>query len=157
MAAVRHLAPYEHERLNALFEKVDVDNSGKITVQEFRNAFDFGRNSCDIAKQFNDSSWIDELASNLDVDLSGDIDYTEFLVAAMDQNIEERLDLVWAAFRAFDLDGNNTISKSELEHVLANDDAARVLMSAGKMSWDAGKMSWDQITFEEFVELLKCG
>merc|ERR1711920_562760 len=44
----------------------------------------------------------------------------------MNSKIEERRDLAWAAFRAFDLDGNGMISKCELEHVLEDHELQRL-------------------------------
>jgi calcium-dependent protein kinase len=57
----------------------------------------------------------------VDSDESGFIDYTEFLIAAMDRNrllSKERLE---AAFLAFDRDGSGAISSDELKEMLGEE------------------------------------
>merc|ERR1719491_1849653 len=45
----------------------------------------------------------------------------------MDSHIENRKDLAWAAFRAFDFDGSGTISRQELSKVLEDSDLQQLL------------------------------
>lgn len=61
---------------------------------------------------------IDELIKRVDIDGSGDIDYSEFLLGAVTSErllTEERLE---KAFRLFDANGDNMISMQEMKNVL---------------------------------------
>jgi calcium-dependent protein kinase len=142
LAAVRHLSPYEHEEIRALFQKIDVNNKGVVTVEELRHAFAAvppstpGAPSCE------------DLFGALDADRSGDITYSEFLAAVMDHRLEDREDLARAAFNSFDQDGDGSISKAELELVLNSANVKEILM-LGDRDLDG------EISFPEFLDLLK--
>lgn len=60
------------------------------------------------------------LATQLDQDGSGEIDYTEFLAAAMERKNLVQESAVWAAFKVFDKNDDGKISKRELEEVLSS-------------------------------------
>lgn len=57
-----------------------------------------------------------------DTDNSGQIDYTEFLAAAMDQQTYMRNDYMRTAFNMFDSDGSGSISPDELKAILSSDE-----------------------------------
>ena len=52
-----------------------------------------------------------------DTDGSGEIDYTEFLAATIDERIYLREDYLRNAFNMFDKDHNGSISKQELKDI----------------------------------------
>lgn len=145
LAAVRHLTAYEHEQLRALFQRVNTRNSGTLTAQELRGAL--GQVPVTPSRP---PSWIEDLTDHLDSDWSGEVDYTEFLAAAMDHHIEDRRDLAWAAFCSFDLDGDGSISRQELEFVLSRAGADERLPEGSGDDKDA-------LDFERFLSLLRQG
>mmetsp|Transcript_163545 Transcript_163545/g.289479 ORF Transcript_163545/g.289479 Transcript_163545/m.289479 type:complete len:635 (-) Transcript_163545:87-1991(-) len=145
LAAVRHLTAYEHEQLRALFQRVNTRNSGTLTAQELRGAL--GQVPVTPSRP---PSWIEDLTDHLDSDWSGEVDYTEFLAAAMDHHIEDRRDLAWAAFCSFDLDGDGSISRQELEFVLSRAGADERLPEGSGDDKDA-------LNFERFLSLLRQG
>merc|ERR1719446_1484315 len=61
---------------------------------------------------------IEELFSDLDLDGSGSIDYTEFLAAGMGERIEQKEEIMWAAFRQFDLSGEGKLRKDDISQAL---------------------------------------
>merc|ERR1712166_1089164 len=94
----------------------------------------------------------EELVMSLDMNFSGEVDYTEFQAAAMDHHIEDRKDLMQAAFCGFDLDGNGHISRRELKHILRIDEhSADAILRKGDKDHDG------TLNFDEFVQLLKRG
>merc|ERR1719258_635107 len=62
-----------------------------------------------------------EIMKDVDSDGSGVIDYTEFLAATVSRKAYMQEDIVWAAFRVFDLDGDGQITREELAQVLSGD------------------------------------
>uniref|UniRef100_A0A7S1R9Q7 Non-specific serine/threonine protein kinase n=1 Tax=Alexandrium catenella TaxID=2925 RepID=A0A7S1R9Q7_ALECA len=146
LACVRHLSAYEHEQLRAIFRRVDVDNSGSLTLEDIRSALQHAPDSpsCDRA-------WIEEVARKLDSERKGVIDYTEFMAAVMDPGIEDRPELARAAFNTFDLDGDGALSKSELDYILEDFSSRRLQQSGG---WDAEAK---ELSYEGFLGLLRNG
>merc|ERR1711988_281804 len=97
----------------------------------------------------------------VDSDGSGAIDYTEFLAATIDKKLYIQDDIMWTAFRVFDIDGDGKITKDELKQVLGGSDPSHNLnevCDAGKieaMIKDIDTNSDGQIDFEEFKAMLK--
>merc|ERR1712060_10635 len=54
---------------------------------------------------------------NLDLDGSGSIDYTEFCAAGLGQKQSMQDDILWAAFKTFDLDNTGYIKKQDLQTI----------------------------------------
>jgi calcium-dependent protein kinase len=144
LAAVRHLSAYEHEEIRALFQRIDVNNKGVVTVEELTEALTA------VPPSTPGAPTCEDLFGALDSDRSGDITYTEFLAAVMDHHLEDREDLARAAFESFDQDGDGSISKLELELVL-NSGTVKEIMMLGDRNLDG------EISFEEFLDLLKRG
>lgn len=144
LAASRHLGAYEHEEHRALFQQIDLDNSGSVSAEELRAAF-----KC-APVETPGAAGIDELLVALDSDKTGDISYTEFIAAVMDTHLEEHRDLAQAAFDTFDIDGDGLITKAELDLVLKCGGANEILL-LGDKDLDGA------INFEEFIDLIKRG
>lgn len=62
---------------------------------------------------------MDEIFNRLDTDQSEEIEYSEFLVSAMDEEVLLSDKNMETAFKMFDLDGDNTISMSEIKTLLS--------------------------------------
>lgn len=57
---------------------------------------------------------IQEIIKKIDIDGDGEINYSEFLMASLNQNAFLSSERLEAAFRMFDIDGNGEISIQEL-------------------------------------------
>lgn len=66
----------------------------------------------------------------MDIDGSGTIVFTEFCAVAIDFRQGNQDDVLWAIFRAFDIDGTGKISISELQE-MPQKSFAREQFSAG--------------------------
>merc|ERR1712066_508978 len=69
---------------------------------------------------------VQELFAKLDLDGSGTIDYTEFCAAGLGASAAQKADVVYAAFKAFDLDDNGRLSKAEIQKILGSADVQKV-------------------------------
>merc|ERR1712118_57187 len=140
--------------LKEMFMGLDKDNDGTLTVDEMREGMikagikDIPPNLMEIMKE-------------VDSDGSGVIDYTEFLAATLSRKQYMQEDIVWAAFRVFDLDGDGQITRAELAQALAGD--VKDLEQAMHVNKDEierimREVDQDgdgQISFPEFFEMMK--
>lgn len=62
---------------------------------------------------------IDKMFAAVDTDHSGFVDFSEFVVAAMQQHQLTSQDKLQAAFRMFDKDGSGIITADEIREVLS--------------------------------------
>ncbi|CAG9317475.1 unnamed protein product [Blepharisma stoltei] len=111
----------EQEEMLTLFKSLDSDNSGTLSRDELIEGFRIL-----YSNQFEDiDGEVSRIMSQVDIDKSGEIDYNEFIAATLNKTrllCREKLE---AAFRAFDLDGNGTITADELKGVLGKHHAYR--------------------------------
>merc|ERR1712187_375076 len=80
---------------------------------------------------------IEKTFDNLDLDGSNGVDYTEFCAAGMGQKLSSQDDVMYAAFKTFDVDKSGFISKRDLGKILDISDvhdawSARVLVDVTK-------------------------
>eukprot|EP00811_Abedinium_folium_P019220 NODE_2815_length_2139_cov_11.221173.p1 GENE.NODE_2815_length_2139_cov_11.221173~~NODE_2815_length_2139_cov_11.221173.p1 ORF type:complete len:619 (+),score=151.13 NODE_2815_length_2139_cov_11.221173:237-1859(+) len=143
IAAARHLHPYEFEQLREVFERLDRAGTGEILVSDLRTVLQH------LPDGHLSSSRIDETYL-LDMDQNGTIDFTEFLAATMDSNIEDNPSLVRAAFQDFDTEGSGVISRGTLLKVLSVE-ATNEVMKRAQLEGER------DITIAAFIELLRLG
>lgn len=104
----------ERDEMQQVFKSLDTDSSGTLSRSELINGFHilYGH------RMENAEAEADRIMREVDVDGSGEIDYSEYVIATMNRNkllSKERLE---AAFRAFDTDGSGTISIAEIRLML---------------------------------------
>merc|ERR1719420_1024811 len=106
-----------------MFLSLDKDGGGTIGLDEMQEGIEKAGGK--------DTDSLLEIMRGLDSDGSGQIDYTEFLAATISRKHYQQEDVLWAAFRVFDLDGNGKITKEELAQVLQGGQAQAVTESMG--------------------------
>jgi calcium-dependent protein kinase len=112
MVVARALPADEIAGLRAIFQSIDVDQSGTITVQEL----------CDALAAKGAALGAEEaraLHRLLDLDASGSIEYSEFLAATLSQHQLEKEENLRAAFAVLDRNGDGVISREELQSTLS--------------------------------------
>eukprot|EP00826_Nyctotherus_ovalis_P034845 TRINITY_DN2938_c0_g5_i1.p3 TRINITY_DN2938_c0_g5~~TRINITY_DN2938_c0_g5_i1.p3 ORF type:complete len:155 (-),score=53.77 TRINITY_DN2938_c0_g5_i1:68-532(-) len=111
--ATQLMGDNEKEELTKIFAAIDKDADGKLSQQELIEGYSLINNSIEeVTKE------VDGIMKSVDVDDSGYISYSEFLVALMNKKkmlIKENLR---EAFDAFDLDRNGYISAKEMKAIL---------------------------------------
>ncbi len=129
--------PEKVEKLKALFVQLDTDNTGTLSKAEFRQALHL----CEMTHE-----QVDRLFETVDLNESGEIDYTEFLGASL---TTMHTPSIRTAFGMLDLNNDGSISISELKSVLgdeySDDELTEMIQSVG---------SDEQITFDDFKMLL---
>jgi len=140
--------------LAAYFKSMDVDGNGKISKEELKKGLEKqvasfnGKVPADFAKLM-----------AIDSDGDGSIDYTEFISGVIDKQTYLQRDVLWAAFRTCDADGNGKIEAKELRQLLegkvGNVGAAIPEDKLKSMIAEADKNGDGLIDFDEFMAMMK--
>eukprot|EP00418_Pyrodinium_bahamense_P094484 CAMPEP_0179041888 /NCGR_PEP_ID=MMETSP0796-20121207/16385_1 /TAXON_ID=73915 /ORGANISM="Pyrodinium bahamense, Strain pbaha01" /LENGTH=527 /DNA_ID=CAMNT_0020738259 /DNA_START=101 /DNA_END=1681 /DNA_ORIENTATION=+ len=135
--------------LRQIFESLDRDGNGHITVRELRNAF--GQAGVQIPA--------DLCMLEVGTDGNDTIEYTEFIAAAMDKRNIIKEDVVWEAFKIFDHDGNGTVTKNELLKILTGRTSDKIRQVHGDKAVENFLEEYDVsgddvIDFDEFMAVL---
>ena len=107
------LSKNEKEQIDKVFRAMDTNGDGKLDKEEIKKGYAeyFGRT-------LNDNE-IDEMFDKVDSDKSGAIDYSEFVVATMNEKNLLSNNKLQTAFKMFDKDGGGSISTEEIKQVLS--------------------------------------
>merc|ERR1740123_1239089 len=85
--------------------------------------------------------------SKIDTDGSGYIEYSEFIAATLTKKQYEKTDVLWNAFKVFDIDGDAFITVDEVAQILkqkeVNPDIASSIIAEADQDGD-GKVSFDE-------------
>lgn len=142
------LSETDKKQQQELFQAIDINGDGKLSKEELKEGClkVFG-------KQMNDEQ-IDAIFDKVDIDMSGSIDYNEFLIATINEakilserNLKE-------AFDFMDKDNNGYITVEEIRNVM---DQSKTI---AEEQWKAIVSEFDKdsdgkVSFLEFVEMMK--
>jgi calcium-dependent protein kinase len=139
------------QHLRKIFESIDRDGNGYVTVDELRHVFE----QTGVAV----TADISMLAKSSGTDGNDTIEYTEFIAAAMDKKNILKEEVVWEAFKIFDLDGSGTVTKKELLQILTGRTSDKIRQVHGDKAIDNFLLEYDTtgdavIDFDEFMGML---
>jgi calcium-dependent protein kinase len=103
----------EQEEMLELFKKLDFDNNGTLSKQDLKNGISQ-------FKQISDME-IDRIMIEVDIDESGEIDYSEFLTACFSKRYLLSREKLEMAFQEYDTSHSGAITKDDLKDVLGKD------------------------------------
>lgn len=134
----------ERSELNRVFMSLDTTGDGRINAEELRagcqRVFGISVTPAEVT----------DIVKQIDTDSNGFIDYSEFIMAAMDRELLLSKNRLRTAFTKFDIDGNGRISKSELKSILdlSNDQLLQDLLAEVDENGDG------EIDFREFKDMM---
>lgn len=98
--------------LISIFNKLDTNGDGEISIEEFRSGLQTlsGKAAEEVKSVF----------QKLDADKNGSINYTEFIAATMSQSMYLKEEKIYQAFKMFDKDDNGRITPAEIKSVLGS-------------------------------------
>jgi calcium-dependent protein kinase len=135
------------DELAAMFKRLDVSKDGRLQKEELRA----GLNELAAYFDYDEKFDFDDLFKTMDSDGSGEVDFTEFITAAIDKRALLTKENIDAAFRTFDADGNGRITKDELMAVFAAGKAGSATTEVWeKIMADVDKNGDGEIDYEEF-------
>lgn len=130
--------------LRDVFVSLDTNSDGLLTHSELRR----GLQQAGIRLP---GPNLEEIMDGVDLDGSGEIDYTEFLAATLEKAQYMQEDVCWSAFSLFDLNRDCKISSKELKKVLdkTSTQSAADLMKEVDVNQDGS------IDFQEFMVMMR--
>jgi len=153
----RGLTGAEVHDLTTRFEWMDRKNTGHITYSELKTAMkailqEGGNSWREVASSPID---INEMLREMDVNGDREISYSEFLASTLDQKYYTTPASCWSAFSAFDADGNGSISREEIQQILARDVFSPGLQEDLKtIEEEADIDDGEEIEFDHFVKMM---
>ena len=142
------LTKSEKENLAKIFKAIDKNGDGKLSKEENLDGYDefFGKNM--------DKNDIEKMFDSVDIDKSGFIDYSEFVVAAMNEKNLLTDEKLQSAFKMFDKDGSGFISAEEIKEILGfgktlGEEGVNDIIKQVDANGDG------QISFEEFAAMMR--
>mmetsp|Transcript_26744 Transcript_26744/g.44585 ORF Transcript_26744/g.44585 Transcript_26744/m.44585 type:complete len:537 (+) Transcript_26744:105-1715(+) len=138
-----HLTKEECGILGDIFEQIDKDGDGTMTLADLDEALAHGKFPEEIVENLQD------LREDLSLEGTDKIKWKEFLAATMDKNLAMREDKVQLAFDHFKRSESHTIQFNDLVEVLGGETQAREIMGFVDSDGDG------KITFDDFYGAIK--
>jgi len=135
----------EVKNLTKIFETLDENKDGTLTLNEVKNGLE-KLNNKDIGID------VKGLFESIDTDNSGRIDYTEFLAATINQKEYLRQERLNEAFMMLDKDGSGKITKDEIKKALQLDNVGEEVLEELIKKYD---LNGDGvIDYNEFLNMM---
>jgi len=156
-AVARQLDHAHLKDIHKVFREMDADGNGVLSIEEVTTALRKLNGDTGAEMDLKD---VEELFKKLDADGSKTIDYTEFCAAGLGQKTSSQDDVIWAAFKTFDLDNSGWISVENLKTILDSADvkdvwSSNVCEEVGQEIIQKFDTNGDgRITFEEWQQLM---
>lgn len=140
-------SPADIKELKELFQQLDVNGDGGLSLEELKKGLK-GKENGDTILQ---------LLASADTDGSGEINYTEFLAATIDANIFMREDYLRTAFNMFDKDGSGQIDNEEVIALLQGEDLGNFVSkdAISQAMKEIDENGDGEIDFDEFMVMMQ--
>lgn len=142
------LKPNEISDLTSAFEGIDVNKTGFIEVEEFKNAIW-------LKNQFASEEDITKLFTQLDTHKNNQINYSEFLAGAMKVQKHLNKAWIWTLFKNFDLDDSGFITVENLQNAFKHYNVNLTENDLKEIFKKHDKTLDSKISFQEFQQMLE--
>lgn len=141
----------EKEKIDELFRALDINSNGKLTKEDVKTGYFklFGKKLED--------KMVDEMFKRVDYDNTGFIEYSEFVIASMNEKEMLNSDRLRVAFSIFDSKGSGTIQADDLIEVLSYFDAVDESLDSNvihRIIKQVDENGDGEIDFEEFTAMM---
>jgi len=130
------------EKLKSTFDSLDSENTGYITCDELKAALTRHNYSIDAKAIF----------ESLDVNQQGRISYTEFLAAAIGDDMEDDKEVLRKLFDSMDFTKNGKITAADIQHLLGSD---KNKFDVEELLKEGDATGNNEISYAEFVQMMK--
>ena len=148
------LTKEEKEKIDTVFRAIDVTKDGKLSKTEVKAGF------FQIFGTFLSDKEIDEMFARVDCDGTGEIEYSEFVIASMAETDLLSKDRLRKAFQLFDKDNSGSITIKELREIFQFFQTAGADMDDAYIDKVIAQVDADgngDVTFNEFCEMMTNG
>merc|ERR1712227_465486 len=111
------------EKTTRMFEAMDVDHNGQLSVHEFLQG---------LQHLGFDHDAVEAIVDSMDIDQSGYVDYSEFVAGCLDARSSVVGDALQHAFNVFDVNSDGVISLEELHTILSTEGATMAVLPDGQ-------------------------
>jgi len=146
MLMATQVNPKDVTDIRKLFQTMDKDDSGRLTIQELRGGLQNLDGGSDLIKQ----------VMKADFDNSGEISYTEFLAATLSVDIYMREDYFNGAFKMLDKDKSGKIDVNEILSVIGTGSVKNEVLVA-KAVREIDENGDGEISYQEFMVMMAKG
>ena len=136
---------------NKLFNQIDLDGDGKINKNDLLKGLRTKTESKALEKD------IDKIYRNIDMDNNGYIEYEEFVRAAVSKEKFVDDNILRFAFKYFDKDNKNEITKKDLADVFEQgiSDKSKMETALDTIIKEVDENGDGKIQYDEFVHIMK--
>ena len=146
---VRNLSKDQMNELQEAFEQFDQSKTGFISASDIEAAMK--RNGYYLAK-----SEIKELINNVDYLGNGKLNYTQFLIAAIDRKQVIDDEVMWEVFKHFDYKAQGYIHVSDLKYALEKAGCYTSEEEMQEILQEFELKAGELMVFEEFRDVMMC-
>ncbi|CAD8051707.1 unnamed protein product [Paramecium primaurelia] len=159
---VNQMNEKELHHLKQVFQKIDIDNSGTITIEELREALqqEGSPASLEEIEQIIQTIVLeedDEENNNPEIDKEPSplvIKYTDFLAACIDERKVLTREKLWSLFKYFDTLNVNYITKEDIKEALARHARQMSDEKIDQMIQEIDPNHDNKISFDEFLQMM---
>lgn len=146
---VKNFSTDQINLLNKAFNEIDQNKTGWVTAADILEAMK--RNNCTIAHDE-----FAKLVKNIEYIGKGKLNYSQFLVAAMDRKKEINEEQLWMLFKHFDLDDNGEISLEEMKYVVEKSGFNMSDTEIDEVIEEFKSRAPDAMNFDSFLGFMRC-
>jgi len=137
----------EKDELLKTFKQLDIDHDGQLTEEELLAGYtQIPGQTADAEKE------VKRIFTTLDVNRTGYIDFTEFLLATVNHKKLLSNDRLAQVFKMFDKDGSGTISNQEIKEFFSMQDSN--LGFINELIDEVDSNGDGEISYQEFKEMM---